>query len=287
MVRNVYFTLSTAASLSSITLRLLNLDDIGIGELANAMKLSGCPVRRLDVGGNFGNDGVRILGEALKTNHSIKTITLGCYKNLNDIGAQALLRVVDPFSCPSITPADKESEWESVKTSNHTLQSVFILKRPSVTVSNELATKLQTISDLQPHQTFQLKAWKHIEQNIQDISHMKIQYKYLPEVLYFAKARGGIDGLFGLVRSSISLGVFENPSPERARLSTQMNRIQRENAILKRLLRAERERNKSLLNENSAVRNLVKITCAERCPPLISCKKLCLDIVEMLKDPVW
>ena len=90
--------ISAAKSLSSLTLRLLNLDDVGIGELANVLKRNDCSVRRLDLGGNFGNNGIKILAEALKTNQSIKTITLGCYKNLNDVGAEALLSVADPFS---------------------------------------------------------------------------------------------------------------------------------------------------------------------------------------------
>ena len=89
------------------------------------LKRSDCNMRRLDLAGNFGNNGIKILAEALKTNQSIKTITLGCHKSLNDVGAQALLRVADPFSDTTI--ANKKTEWEDVKKSNNSLQSVYIL----------------------------------------------------------------------------------------------------------------------------------------------------------------
>mmetsp|Transcript_840 Transcript_840/g.1162 ORF Transcript_840/g.1162 Transcript_840/m.1162 type:complete len:482 (-) Transcript_840:94-1539(-) len=276
---------SRSKSLSSVTLRLLNLDDIGIGELANVLKRQDCSVRRLDLGGNFGNNGIKILAEALKTNQSIKTITLGCHKNLNDVGAQELLRVSDPFAYT--THANKKTEWDSVKKSNHSLQSVYILDRPSVTVSNELVTKLRSISSLQPHQTLQTKAWHHIEKHIEDISHMEIDNKYVPEVMSFVQKRGELNGLFETIRSSNSLKIFENPSPERARLSDQMDRIQKENAILKRLLKAERERSQSLRNDNYAVRKTVEMKFGKKCPSWNSCKQLWLEVVDLIKEPIW
>eukprot|EP00986_Skeletonema_menzelii_P006765 scaffold2556_cov153-Skeletonema_menzelii.AAC.13 len=276
-------TNSAAKSLSSLTLRLLNLDDIGIGELANVLKRKDCNMRRLDLAGNFGNNGIKILAEALKTNQSIKTITLGCHKNLNDVGAQALLRVVDPFS--NTTNANKKAEWDDVKKSNHSLQSVYILDRPAVTVSDELVTKLRSISSLQPHETFQTKTWHHIEKNIADISHMGVDNKYVPEVLSFVQKQGELNGLFETIRSSNSLKIFENPSPERARLSDQMDRIQKENAILKRLLKAERERSQSLREENYSVRKTVEMKIGKKCSSWNSCKQLWLEVVDLIKEP--
>lgn len=278
-------TNSAAKSLSSLTLRLLNLDDIGIGELANVLKRKDCNMRRLDLAGNFGNNGIKILAEALKTNQSIKTITLGCHKNLNDVGAQALLRVVDPFS--NTTNANKKAEWDDVKKSNHSLQSVYILDRPAVTVSDELVTKLRSISSLQPHETFQTKTWHHIEKNIADISHMGVDNKYVPEVLSFVQKQGELNGLFETIRSSNSLKIFENPSPERARLSDQMDRIQKENAILKRLLKAERERSQSLREENYSVRKTVEMKIGKKCSSWNSCKQLWLEVVDLIKEPIW
>lgn len=278
-------TNSAAKSLSSLTLRLLNLDDIGIGELANVLKRKHCSVRRLDLAGNFGNKGVKILAEALKTNQSIKTITLGCHKSLSDVGAHALLRVADPFS--TTTNADKKTEWDNVKQSNHSLQSVYILDRPTVTVSDEVITKLRSISSLQPHETFQAKTWHHIERNIADISHMGIDTKYIPEVLSFVQKRGELNGLFETIRSSNSLKILKNPSPERARLADQMDRIQKENAVLKRLLKAERERSQSLRDENHYVRKTVEVRFGEKCPSWSSCKKLWFEVVDLIKEPIW
>lgn len=250
------------------------------------LKRSDCNMRRLDLAGNFGNNGIKILAEALKTNQSIKTITLGCHKSLNDVGAQALLRVADPFSDTTI--ANKKTEWEDVKKSNHSLQSVYILDRPSVTVSNELVTKLRSISNKKtPHETFQAKTWHHIEKNIADISHMGVDNKYFPEVLSFVQKRGELNGLFESIRSSNSLKIFENPSPERARLSDQMDRIQKENATLKRLLRAERERSQSLRDENYYVRKTVERKFGNKCPSWNSCKEMWLDVVDLFKEPVW
>ncbi|KAL7436337.1 hypothetical protein ACHAXM_005135 [Skeletonema potamos] len=276
---------SRSKSLSSLTLRLLNLDDVGIGELANVLKRNDCSVRRLDLGGNFGNNGIKILAEALKTNQSIKTITLGCYKNLNDVGAEALLSVADPFS--ATTYANRKTEWDSVKKSNHTLQSVYILDRPTVTVSDELVTKLRSLTSLQPHENFQTKTWRHIEKNIEDISHMGLETKHIPEVLSFVQKRGELNGLFELIRSRNTLEIFENPSPERARLSDQMDRIERENALLKRLLNAERERSQSLRNENHHVRNTVEIKYGQKCPSWNTCKQLWFEFVDLLKEPLW
>ncbi|KAL7455283.1 hypothetical protein ACHAWC_006841 [Mediolabrus comicus] len=275
---------SQCKSLSSMTCRLLNLDDVGIGELANVFKRDDCFMRRLDLGGQFGNNGIKILAEALKTNQSIKTITLGCYKNLNDVGAEALLAVVDPFST---THADRKSEWDSVNKSNHTLQSVYILDRPTVTVNNELVTKLRSLSNLSPHQTLQTKAWTHIESNIEGISHIGLETKHMPEVLSFVQKRGELNGLFQLIRSHNTLEVFEHPSPERARLSDQMDRIERENTLLKKLLKAERERSQSLRKDNHAIRNVYEKKYGKNCPSMTTCKQLWLDFVEVLKEPLW
>ena len=208
-----------APSLSSITLRLRHLDDIGIGEIALVVRTKDCNVRRLDLSGNFGNSGVKIFAEALKTNISLKTVSFGCYKILHDVGGQVLLNVVDPFSEPTHL-----SEWENVRRSNHTLQSVYILDRPTVTVNKNIITKLQSISTLDPHRTLQKKVWHHIDKNIEDISHLGIESKHMPHVLSFVHQHGTIDQLFRLIRSRNTPEVFTNPSPERARMAYQMGK---------------------------------------------------------------
>ena len=243
----------SAPSLSSITLRLRYLDDVGIGEIALVVRTKDCHVRRLDLSRDFGNSGVNIFAEALKTNTSLKTVSFGCYKNLNDVEGQVLLNVVDPFSQPT-----HASEWESVKRSNHTLQSVYILDRPTVTVNQNLITKLQSISTLDPHRTLQKKAWHHIETNIDDISHLGLESKHMPRVLSFVHEQGTIDHLFRLIRSCNTPEVITNPSPERARMSQQMENMKLENEMLKELLELKREKSEDLHTENNFLQSLCR-----------------------------
>lgn len=247
-----YITL--APSLSSVTLRLRHLDDIGIGEIANNIKRSDCKLRRLDVSGNYGNSGIKIFAEALKTNVSLRTITFGCLKTLDDAGAQVLLDVVDPFSNETTTSAlSKSSEWENIKRSNHTLQSIFILDRPTMTANKTLLDKLQSISTKDPHRTFQNKCWHHIEKNIEDVSHMKVEHEHMPLVLSFVQQHGTMDDMFRMIKNSPDL--VTNPSPEKARLSKQMSKVESENEILKELLEKERVKAESLREQNISLRS--------------------------------
>lgn len=274
-----------APSLSSITLRLRQLDDVGIGEIALVLRRKECGVRRLDLSGNFGNSGVKIVAEALKTNTSLKTVTIGCHKSLNDVGAQELLDVVDPFTEPV---ESSSSEWDKVTASNHTLQSIYILDRPgTVTVSKDLIKKLQSISTLDAHRTLQSKCWHHIEKNIETISHLGLETKHMPEVLSFVHQHGSIDHLFRLVKSSNTPELFTNPSPEKARLSHQMKKIDQENEKLRELLGLEREKSESLNEQNNHLRSLtergedMKRYC---CLPIHKLVELWRNLIEDLKD---
>jgi len=253
-VASIASYISNTPSLSSVTLRLRHLDDIGIGEIANNIKRSDCKLRRLDVSGNYGNSGIKIFAEALKTNVSLRTITFGCLKTLDDAGAQVLLDVVDPFSNETTTSAlSKSSEWENIKRSNHTLQSIFILDRPTVTANKTLLDKLQSISTKDPHRTFQNKCWHHIEKNIEDVSHMKVEHEHMPLVLSFVQKHGTMDDMFRMIKNSPDL--VTNPSPEKARLSKQMSKVESENDILKELLEKERVKAESLREQNISLRS--------------------------------
>ena len=67
------------------------MDDVGIGELANVLKRSDGKVRRLELSGNYGNGGIKVFAEALKTNISLRTMTtFGCFKSLTNAGAVEL-----------------------------------------------------------------------------------------------------------------------------------------------------------------------------------------------------
>lgn len=245
---------SKTQSLSSLTLKLRHLDDIGLGEISLAVRRKDCSLKRLDLSGNFGNSGVKIFAEALKTNTSLRTVSFGCHKTLSNVGGEVLLSVVDPFS--TSTDSNCSTEWENVKRSNHTLQSIYILDRPTVTVDRDLVTKLQSISITDPHRTFQRKCWHHIESNIEGISHIGLDSKHMPQVLAFVQQHGGMDHIFELIRSQNSPELFSNPSPERARISRQMERVEQENESLRELLMHEREKTEELHEENNYLRRM-------------------------------
>ena len=277
---------SPAPSISSITLRLRNLDDVGIGEMALVCRTPDCTVRRLDLSGNFGNSGIKIFAEALKTNTSLRTISFGCHKALNDIGARVLLNVVDPFSFP---PTDKSSEWDEIQRSNHTLQSIYILDRPTVSVDKTLITKLQSISTQDPHRTLQKKCWHHLDENIETISHLGLEPKHMPEVLAFVHQHGTMDHLFRLVKSRNTPELFSNPTPEKARLSSQMEKLERENESLRTLLESERERAEDVREENNYLKQLLRNREeAKKCCllPVFKMMELWRLFIDLLKDPV-
>lgn len=194
-------------------------------------------MRRLDFSGDFGNNGIIFLADALKTNTSVRTITLGCCRHLDDLGGQYLLNVVDPFSQPALS---KELEWKQVDKTNHTLQSIYILPRPLVTMNDELVTKLQSISTSNRHRTYQRKCWRHLERNVDDISHLGLESKHMPDVLSFVNQHGTLDHVFRMIRSRSTPELFTYPSPEKARLSNQMKQLESENQLLKELLDSER-----------------------------------------------
>lgn len=297
---------SRTPSLSSITLRLRHLDDIGLGEIALAVRTPDCNVRRLDLSGNFGNSGVKIFAEALKTNRSLRTVSFGCHKPLDDVGGRILLNVVDPFSsiendddhhhhrnhcdspCSRPAVASRSSEWERVGRSNHTLQSIYILDRPTVTVNKDLITRLQSISTSDPHRTLQEKAWRHIEKKLDDTSHLGLETGHLPHLFSFAQNHGTLDDLFRLVRSSDIPEVFAHPSPEKARLAAQMERVERENELLKELLALERERSEDLHEENTYLRRLFhNREEAKKCCllPIFKLLDVWRSFIELLREP--
>ncbi|KAL7543057.1 hypothetical protein ACHAWF_007317 [Thalassiosira exigua] len=282
-VASIASFVSKTPSLSSITLRLRHLDDIGIGEISLIIRREDCSVRRLDVSGNFGNSGVKIFAEALKTNTSLRTVSFGCYKNLSDVGGQVLLDVVDPFSQPS-----NSNEWDNVIKSNHTLQSVYILDRPTVTVNKGIIDKLQSISTLDPHHTLQSKCWSHIEKNIDDISHLGLAPIHMPQFLAFVHRHGTMDDLFRLIKSQNTPELFTNPSPERARLSYQMDRMEQENEILKELLVFERDKSEELHQENKNLRRIHRMKeDAKQCCllPISKLLEMWNMLIELIREP--
>ena len=229
------------------------MDDVGIGELANVLKRSDGKVRRLELSGNYGNGGIKVFAEALKTNISLRTITFGCFKSLTNAGAVELLHAVDPFMK---TKSSRITEWRDVNSSNNTLQSIFLLDRPSVSVDEDLITRLQSITTEDPRATFDTKVWNHLQRNLDDISHVKVPVKCLPGVLRFVGQRGTQSDFFRLIKGrKASAVLFRNPSQERQRLVEQMRLLEKENRKLRRLLMMERSMSASLQQENLYLRD--------------------------------
>ncbi len=225
------------------------MDDIGLGEIAIAIRGPDCNVRRIDLSGIFGNRGIKIFAEAMKTNSSLRTISFGCYKTLDDTAGMALLDVVDPFSQPA-----GSSEWDEIMRSNHTLQSVYIYDRPNVTMNKVIVERLRSISSLSPHRTFQSKCWRHIAKNIEDISYLELNSKCMPMVLAFVLQHGTMDHLFRMIRSRYTPDLFTFPTPEKARILHQMEKIEHQNRRLRKLLELERDESDKLREENYYLR---------------------------------
>ncbi len=192
---------------------------------------------------------MKIFAEATKTNTSLRTISFGCYKTLDDTAGMALLNAVDPFS-----QSTGSFEWDRIKRSNHTLQSIYIYDRPNVTMNKVLVERLRSISSLSPHRNFQSKCWRHIEKNIEDTSHLELSSKCMPMVLAFVLQHGTMDHLFRLIRSRYAPDLFTFPTPERARLLHQMKIIEHQNRKLRELLESEREASDRLREENHHLR---------------------------------
>merc|ERR1712032_230590 len=254
-VVNIASFVSKTSSLQCLTLRLRHMDDVSIGELANVMKRPDCSVRRLELTGNYGNSGIKIFAEALKTNNKLRTITFGCLETLNNTGARALVEVVDPFLV--FETKSKSAEYNDINSSNNSLKSIFLLNRPTVSVDESLTTKLQSITTSNPRQTYEAKLWDHLKKNLSDISHMELDQKCLPRLLYFFQRHGTIDNLYCLIRGRKMSGVlFRNPSQERERLAKPMKKMENQNRRLRKLLVLERARSESLRGENFHLRNL-------------------------------
>ncbi len=183
-------------------------------------------------GGKFGDEGIKCIAAGLIANTSIRRIDIGMAEGLTDIGGLAILRVVQ----------GRDESWSSKTTSNHTLQSVHIKKNAGKSMSESVIAKLQSITNIDPHQTLQSKAWEYINNNINDLSSINCDVKLGPYLLAFVSSRGGLDSLFSLLRSRKNApeNFTNHPSPDKIRLTQIMEKISRENEVLKALIKSER-----------------------------------------------
>jgi hypothetical protein len=209
---------------------------------------------------------------------------------LTDNGGMAILRAVQGL----------DESWSSKTTSNHTLQSVHIEERASISMSDSVIAKLRSITNIDPHQTLQSKAWEYINTNINDLSSINCEGKLGSHLLAFVSSRGGLDALFSLLRSrKNSPKCFTNhPSPDKIRLTQKMENVLRDNEILKALLESERRhrsqrrlRASSIKNEGVNVRDLEKDDQRERKTiarclllPMFKICESCIFLIGLLKE---
>ncbi|KAL7546173.1 hypothetical protein ACHAWF_009515 [Thalassiosira exigua] len=238
---------SQTPSLSILRLRVRELSDTGLGQLAEIIKKKDCKLGRLEICGNFSDEGVVQIAEALKSNQSIRTLDLGMSENLTDFGGEAILQVVH----------GRDDSWESATTSNHTLQNVYISDIAGSSMCKELLAKLQSITNVDAHKTLQNKAWKYIDNNIEDLSSIGLKANLAPHLVSFVSARGGLESLYRFLHSRNNASeLFNNPTPERVRLMPQMEKVKQDNVVLRALLRSEREVSQTIRSENMSLRGL-------------------------------
>ena len=244
---------------------------MGLGNLAVVLAKKGCNVSRLDLGGRFGDEGVKILAEALKVNRSLRTITISFSENLTEVGGHAILSAVDGTE-----------SWESATRGNNVLRSVYISEGPNVSISKDLILKLEDITNVDPHLTCQNKVWRYIDNHMEELPQVGLKSKLMPQAISFVHKNGGLDASFRLIRSWNVEELFANPTPERVRLKE----IEQENKMLRDFLENEKNSNYTLRQENRYLRFLYeKREKAECCwTPLRKACELWKVFIDLLKE---
>mmetsp|Transcript_191 Transcript_191/g.332 ORF Transcript_191/g.332 Transcript_191/m.332 type:complete len:461 (-) Transcript_191:74-1456(-) len=256
---------SKTPTLTSLKLCLRELNDEGVGSLAVVLSKKACCVSRLDIGGRFGDSGIKILAEALKINRSMKTITISHCQNLTDVGGQVMLSAVDG-----------SESWESATCSNNVLRSVYISERSNATMNKDLVIKLQSLADVDPQRTLQSKVWRYMDNHMGELSNVGLKAKHIPRVICFVNKRGGLDGMYRVLQNCNMQDVVYNRTPNRAR----MEQIEQENKVLKELLASERESNASLRQENRYLRERTRCCWV----PIMKALELWKVLVDMLRE---
>ena len=148
---------------------------------------------------------------------------IGMSLNLTDMGGRALLNAVQ----------GKDNSWQSTISSNHVLQSVYISDKAGM-LSKSIITQLQSITAVGLQRTIQSKAWTFIDNNIQDLSSVNLEMKLRPHLLAFVSYRGGVNSLYSLLSSRKNEPHLytSHPTPEKIRLSRNIQKIRMENEVL-------------------------------------------------------
>ena len=222
---------------------------------------------------------------------------IGMSLNLTDMGGRALLNAVQ----------GKDNSWQSTISSNHVLQSVYISDKAGMYMSKSIITQLQSITAVGLQRTIQSKAWTFIDNNIQDLSSVNLEMKLRPHLLAFVSYRGGVNSLYSLLSSRKNEPHLytSHPTPEKIRLSRNIQKIRMENEVMAAMLRSERryrqERKKQLSQSTLAsestflgsqlhVRELdddeYEKNDMARCLllPLFKAFEMCKSLIEMMKE---
>ncbi|KAL3782240.1 hypothetical protein HJC23_000303 [Cyclotella cryptica] len=238
---------SLARSIAHLKIRLRGLTNARVIKLANILQSPNCNISRLELCGSFGDEGVEFLAEALKTNRTVKTISIGVTENLSDRGGRQILR-----ACQDI---DGTGSWSSVTRSNHTLRSVFISEKHAPRMSSGLICKLQSLTSEDPRRTLQNKAWNFIQRDVDCLPNLNLKTKHMPYFLKFVATNGGHDCLFQVLRAGYFPDLFTHPTPEKIRLKQHMKKIEYENQTLRTSLEREMRKNQSLRSFERELQN--------------------------------
>ena len=245
-VQTITTFIAQTPSLVTICLKMRSLNDEGIKDLSDVIRRNDSKISRLEISGTFGDGGLQSIAEAMKTNQSLRAIDVGNTVNLTDAGGRAIL---------GVTNGDLHS-WKRIMSSNNTLKSVYLKSRPLI-VSDDIQQALRNITNLDPIPTLQQKVWCYIDNNIEDLSYTKLEATHMPFLLSFVIKRGGINSLLRLISSHKNVPIlFSHPTPERLHMESMMNKVASENAILRSLLKSERQFNDSLCKENNSLRTI-------------------------------
>eukprot|EP00804_Cyclotella_cryptica_P004329 CCRYP_017992-RB/>CCRYP_017992-RB protein AED:0.04 eAED:0.04 QI:158/1/1/1/0.5/0.33/3/2039/496 len=234
-------------SIAHLKIRLRGLTNARVIKLANILQSPNCNISRLELCGSFGDEGVEFLAEALKTNRTVKTISIGVTENLSDRGGRQILR-----ACQDI---DGTGSWSSVTRSNHTLRSVFISEKHAPRMSSGLICKLQSLTSEDPRRTLQNKAWNFIQRDVDCLPNLNLKTKHMPYFLKFVATNGGHDCLFQVLRAGYFPDLFTHPTPEKIRLKQHMKKIEYENQTLRTSLEREMRKNQSLRSFERELQN--------------------------------
>lgn len=224
---------------------------------------------------------------------------IGVSLHLTDIGGRALLNAVQ----------GKDNSWQSIISSNHVLQNVYISDKAAGMLSNSIISQLQSITAVEPQRTIQSKAWTFIDNNIRDLSSVSLDTKLRPYLLAFVSSRGGVNSLFSLLSSRKNEPHLytSHPTPEKIRMLRKLKKVKKENEVLAAMLRSERryrQERKKQLSQSTLASESTSIHASQlhvreldddeyenkndmtRCLllPLFKAFEICKSLIEMIKE---